>query len=107
MSREVQIQAPRGRLHTARRQGRIRHQGYVAGPFDGRGHHALVSGAITGNPAGNDFAAFSDKITQNLDILVIYEFSMFGAKPADFAAVIGLSFSIIATQVHISSPDIT
>jgi hypothetical protein len=56
-----------------------------------------VPGAIPGYPAGDEFATLGDEIAQNLDILVIYYFGMFGAKPADFAAVVSLSFSVVAT----------
>lgn len=47
------------------------HERDITGALDGNAKLALVSCAIAGDAARNDFPALSDQITQALDIFVI------------------------------------
>ena len=71
----------------------IRQKGNRSGPFNCMGERSLVLGATTGQSAGNDFAAFGNKVSQRLGIFVTNYKAGVSAEPADFAPVVYSSFS--------------
>src|SRR6266511_6430927 len=66
--------------------GSKRHEGDIAGPFDGYAKLALVAGAIPRDPAWNDFASLSDQIAQTLDVFVVDVGDLIGTEATDFFA---------------------
>jgi hypothetical protein len=62
-----------------------RQQGYVSCPLDGLGDISLVLGAVTGNPAGDYLAAFSDEVAECAWILVVNGYLFVGAETAHLA----------------------
>ena len=55
----------------------------VTGALDGVGERALVLGAITGDPASNDFSFLCQELRETFDILIIDESDLLAAKPAN------------------------
>ena len=64
--------------------GRERKQGDVAGPLDRFGYLALVLGAVAGNPARNDLAAFGNKVAQAPGVFIV-NLGLVDAKTATLA----------------------
>ena len=69
--------------------------GHVAGALDGFGHEALVPGAGAGLAAGADLAAVRHERAQQIDVLVIDGFVLFGAELADPDAACSASPAIV------------
>lgn len=67
---------------------------YVARPFNGHCQLALVPGAVTGNPARQDFAPLRNIFAQFVGIFIIYLINMFNAE----AANLFFPFSALAPQ---------
>jgi hypothetical protein len=63
--------------------GRIGQQRYIARAFNCLGKHALMNGAVSGNPPGQNFAAFRDKIPQEPDIFEIDDVYLLNTEAAD------------------------
>ncbi len=61
-------------------------QSHLAGALDFAGQQALVMSAGAGDTAGNDLAAFSDEIAQDIGTLVIQGQFFVGAEAAKLAA---------------------
>jgi hypothetical protein len=59
--------------------------------LDRNGQGPLMSGAITGNPAGDDLAALGNECAQGPDILVVNLQGFVGAKAANLAPSAGPS----------------
>src|SRR5690348_8083617 len=65
---------------------RERQQRDVARALDGRGQLPLVRRAYTGQPAGHDLAAFSDKLREQAHVFVIDVINLFHAELANLLA---------------------
>src|SRR5690242_20942676 len=58
----------------------------AAGALDGRGHLALVLGAVAGDAAGDDLAALGDEVLQGRLILEVHLGVLLGAEAAHLLA---------------------
>src|SRR5689334_8629103 len=58
----------------------------AAGALDGRGHLALVLGAVAGDAAGDDLAALGDEVLQRRLILEVHLGVLLGAEAAHLLA---------------------
>jgi hypothetical protein len=64
---------------------RVRQQRDIARALDCLGKHALMNGAIAGNPPGQNLAAFRDKVSQEPGVLEINNVYLLNAEAADSA----------------------
>jgi hypothetical protein len=74
----------------------IGQKGDGSGLFDLAGEGSLMFCTTPGQPAGNDFAAFRDKISQRFRVLIININAGIRAKPANFPAMKHSFFSSLA-----------
>ena len=58
-------------------------QGYDARSLDGAGHRPLMSGAVAGNAAGQNFATLGEEPLQTADFFIIDMFYFIDAESAD------------------------
>src|SRR5262245_12589410 len=63
----------------------VREQGHLACVLDGRGHVALMLGAVAGDPAGTDLAAVAHELAQQVDVLVVDVLLLVSAELAELA----------------------
>ena len=62
-------------------------QGQEARALDGRRQLALVAGLGAGDARRHDLGVFGDEILEDLDVLVIDLFDLFGGKAAELASL--------------------
>ncbi len=72
-------------------------------PFDLVGKRPLMLCTTPGQPTGNDFAAFRDKISQRFRILIINLEAGISAESAYFTTMIDSSFSSLSSISSIVS----
>ncbi len=66
--------------------GGVGNQGNHSRPLQARGEKPLMSGAVTGDTAWDNLAAFRDIITQTLNVFVVNVIDLVGAEYADLPA---------------------
>src|SRR5689334_20958640 len=67
----------------------------AAGALDGRGHLALVLGAVAGDAAGDDLAALRDEVLQGRLILEVHLGVLLGAEAAHLLAAEAASAALV------------
>jgi len=82
--------------------GRNRQQGQIAGTLDRFSDFSLVSGAVAGDTARNDLAAFGDEVAQCARLFIIDGQVFLGAETAYFSTL-ERAFSALAAWATLAA----